>query len=136
MNISEVAQLTGLTPKSIRLYEEKAMFPPPGRGENGYRVYHQSHVDDLCLIARARQAGFSLQECKELLQLANDPHRHSYEVKAAVGKKLDQVRRRLNELQLIQSQLEQWMAECPGNEQSECPIIEELKGHDCHHSHS
>lgn len=81
MNISDVAKLTGLTPKSIRLYEDKGMFAPPSSGHNGYRIYNQSHVDDLHLIARAKRAGFSLDECKLLLTFAHDPHRKSASVK-------------------------------------------------------
>ncbi|SHF67131.1 Cu(I)-responsive transcriptional regulator [Vibrio gazogenes] len=132
MNISEVSKLTGLTAKSIRLYEEKGILSPPLRGENGYRVYQQSHIDDLLLIARAKRVGFNLEECKLLVHLANDPSRKSCAVKAEARKKLTQVTRKLNELQLIQSQLEQWIAECPGDDNSDCPIIDDLKGQSSH----
>ncbi|MGI3026749.1 MerR family DNA-binding transcriptional regulator, partial [Vibrio cholerae] len=33
MNISEVAKKTGLTAKSVRLYEEKGLIQPPLRSE-------------------------------------------------------------------------------------------------------
>ncbi|WP_246749428.1 MerR family transcriptional regulator, partial [Vibrio cholerae] len=54
MNISQIAKLTSLTAKSIRLYEEKGLIIPPLRSESGYRTYTQQHVDDLLLIARCR----------------------------------------------------------------------------------
>lgn len=72
MNISQIAKLTSLTAKSIRLYEEKGLITPPLRSESGYRTYTQQHVDDLLLIARCRRVGFSLDECKAMLTLAND----------------------------------------------------------------
>ncbi|CAM3575945.1 HTH-type transcriptional regulator CueR [Vibrio aerogenes CECT 7868] len=130
MNISEVAKLTGLTPKSIRLYEDKGIFTPPGRGINGYRIYNQSHIEDLRLIARAKRAGFSLDECKLLLSFAHDPHRKSALVKDEARKKLAQVKAKIEELRLIEVHLEQWIAECPGDEHSQCPIIDELQGND------
>ncbi|WP_159308729.1 MerR family DNA-binding transcriptional regulator, partial [Klebsiella pneumoniae] len=37
MNISQIAKLTSLTAKSIRLYEEKGLIIPQLRSESGYR---------------------------------------------------------------------------------------------------
>ncbi|MBD1564109.1 Cu(I)-responsive transcriptional regulator [Vibrio sp. SA48] len=131
MNISQVAQLTGLSAKSIRLYEEKGLITPPIRSENGYRHYQQEHVDDLLLIARSKRVGFSLEECKSLLALANDPSRTSFSVKEKAKEKLQHVSRKLAELELIREQLEEWINECPGDEGSDCPIIDNLKGQCC-----
>lgn len=135
MNISEVAEKTGLTAKSIRLYEEKGLIAAPIRADNGYRTYQQRHIDDLLLIARCKRVGFSLDECKAMLQLANDPARQSKAVKQQAQLKLEQVTKKLEELRLVQQQLQEWVNECPGDENSECPIIEDLKGHCCHCSH-
>lgn len=134
MNISEVAKKTGLTAKSVRLYEEKGLIQPPLRSENGYRNYGQRHVDDLLLIARCKRVGFTLDECKAMLALANDPERTSSAVKERAQVKLKQVTQKLQELTLIKDQLEEWIRECPGDENSDCPIIDDLKGHCCHHS--
>lgn len=131
MNISEVAKRTGLTAKSVRLYEDKGLIQPPLRSENGYRNYVQSHVDDLLLIARCKRVGFTLDECKAMLTLANDPERSSSAVKERAQVKLQQVTQKLDELTLIKAQLEEWIQECPGDENSECPIIDDLKRHCC-----
>ncbi|CSA08630.1 MerR family transcriptional regulator%2C copper efflux regulator [Vibrio cholerae] len=32
---------------------------------------------------------------------------------------------------MIKQQLEEWIASCPGDQGSDCPIIEQLKGHCC-----
>lgn len=136
MNISEVAKLTGLTAKSIRLYEEKGLITPPSRGDNSYRQYSRSHVEELELIGRAKRVGFSLEECKALVNLAHDPTRKSAAVKAKAQEKLIQVKAKLQELEQIKQQLEQWIDECPGNDSSECPIIDDLTGACCHHKSS
>ncbi len=132
MNISDVAKLTGLTAKSIRLYEEKGLIQPPGRGENSYRIYSQQHVNDLLLIARAKRVGFSLEECKSLVSMAHDPQRKSLVVKEKAQEKLEQVSKKLAELELIRDQLVRWINECPGDDNSDCPIIDELSGKCCH----
>ena len=71
MNISDVAKKTGLTSKAIRFYEEKGLVTPPLRSENGYRSYSQQHLDELTLLRQARQVGFNLEECRELIFLFN-----------------------------------------------------------------
>ncbi|GHX38139.1 MerR family transcriptional regulator, copper efflux regulator [Vibrio cholerae] len=131
MNISQIAKLTSLTAKSVRLYEEKGLITPPLRSESGYRTYTQQHIDDLLLIARCRRVGFSLDECKAMLTLANDPNRTSAAVRARAQEKWQEVSRKLSELTMIKQQLEEWIASCPGDQGSDCPIIEQLKGHCC-----
>jgi len=128
MNISQAAKLTGLTAKSIRLYEEKGLIRAPVREDNGYRAYSHIHIEELQLIARAKRVGFSLEECKSLVNLANDPTRKSAAVRAKAQEKLIQVKAKLKELEQIKQQLEHWIDECPGNEESMCPIIDELTG--------
>lgn len=78
---------TGLTSKAIRFYEEKGLVTPPLRSENGYRSYTQLHLDELTLLRQARQVGFNLEECGELVNLFNDPKRHSADVKNVRWKK-------------------------------------------------
>ena len=82
MNIGAVAKLTGLSSKSIRMYEDKGIISSPARSNSGYREYSEKHIQELNLVSRAKNAGFSLQECKEFVQLAHNPNRKSSEVKA------------------------------------------------------
>ena len=67
VNISDVAKKTGLTSKAIRFYEEKGLVTPPLRSDNGYRTYNQQHLNELTLLRQARQVGFNLEECGELV---------------------------------------------------------------------
>ncbi|MDG3088728.1 Cu(I)-responsive transcriptional regulator [Vibrio hannami] len=127
MNISEIAKLTNLSSKSIRLYEDKGIISAPMRADNGYRQYSQQHIDELIIVARAKRAGFSLDECKALVELAQDNQRTSAAVKQKAADKLVEVEQKLTELNEIKAQLEKWISECPGNSESECPIIDDLK---------
>lgn len=99
MNISDVAKKTGLTSKAIRFYEEKGLVTPPMRSDNGYRSYSQKHLDELTLLRQARQVGFNLEECGELVNLFNDPGRHSADVKARTLQKVADIERHIKELQ-------------------------------------
>ncbi|MFH4528384.1 Cu(I)-responsive transcriptional regulator [Vibrio diabolicus] len=126
MNIGAVAKLTGLSSKSIRLYEDKGIISPPARSDSGYREYSSNHIQELNLVSRAKNAGFSLQECKEFVQLAHNPNRKSSEVKARTMDKLREVEEKIAHLMEIKTQLEGWVSSCPGDAESRCPIIDEL----------
>ncbi|WP_318358198.1 Cu(I)-responsive transcriptional regulator [Enterobacter sp.] len=134
MNISDVSRLTGLTSKAIRFYEEKGLVTKPLRGENGYRHYTQQHLDELTLLRQARQVGFNLDECGELVTLFNDPARHSADVKARTLQKVADIERHIAELQTMREQLLALAASCPGDDSADCPIIDNLSG--CCHRHS
>lgn len=133
MNISEVARKTELTAKSIRFYEEKGLISVPSRDSNGYRRYSEIHLNELSVIAMARRVGFTLDESGELLQLAFKSNRTSAEVKTRTMTKLIEVRRKIEELQIIENQLASWLALCPGNEEADCPIIDGLTSGCTHH---
>ena len=68
MNISEAARRSGLTSKAIRYYEDIGLIAPARRGDNGYRQYETAAVDELHFLARAREVGFDLDECRQLLR--------------------------------------------------------------------
>ncbi|NYU11307.1 Cu(I)-responsive transcriptional regulator [Enterobacteriaceae bacterium CCUG 67584] len=128
MNISDVAKKTGLTSKAIRFYEEKGLVTPPLRSENGYRSYTQKHLDELTLLRQARQVGFNLDECGDLVTLFNDPARHSADVKSRTLDKVAEIERHIVELQAMRDWLLALAESCPGDESADCPIIDNLSG--------
>jgi DNA-binding transcriptional MerR regulator len=69
LRIQEVAAETGLTPRSIRYYEELGLLSPAARSEGAYRLYDSEDLDRLRFIRGLRDdAGFSLAEIGRLLE--------------------------------------------------------------------
>ena len=69
LRIQEVADLVGLTPRSIRYYEEIGLLEPAARSEGAYRLYDADDVARLRFIKGLRDdAGFSLAEIGQLLE--------------------------------------------------------------------
>jgi MerR family transcriptional regulator, repressor of the yfmOP operon len=67
--IQEVAAETGLTPRSIRYYEELGLLRPAARSQGAYRLYDASDLERLRFIRGLRDdAGFSLAEIGLLLE--------------------------------------------------------------------
>ncbi|MFY0404619.1 Cu(I)-responsive transcriptional regulator [Pantoea dispersa] len=128
MNISDVAKKTGLTSKAIRFYEQKGVVTPPLRSDNGYRSYAAHHLDELNFLRQARQVGFTLEECRELVALFNNPARHSADVKARTLQKADEIAAHIEELHAMRALLLELAAACPGDDGAECPIINHLAG--------
>ncbi|MFS7243098.1 Cu(I)-responsive transcriptional regulator [Serratia proteamaculans] len=133
MNISDVAKKTGLTSKAIRFYEEKGLVTAPIRTDNGYRSYNPKHIEELTLLRQARQVGFNLDECRELVALFNDPARHSADVKARTLQKVADIEKHITELGEMRQRLLTLADQCPGDDGAECPIINNLAG--CCHNH-
>jgi DNA-binding transcriptional MerR regulator len=69
LRIQEVAAATGLTPRSIRYYEEIGLLRPAARSQGAYRLYDASDLERLGFIRELRDdAGFSLAEIALLLE--------------------------------------------------------------------
>ena len=66
-SISDLARELDVTPRTIRFYEEQGMLAPDRRGQE--RVFSPRDLVTLKLILRGKRIGFSLAECKTLIEL-------------------------------------------------------------------
>ncbi|KTF08534.1 MerR family transcriptional regulator [Pseudoalteromonas sp. 10-33] len=66
MKISELANLVGVAPSTIRYYESKGLLPKSSRNSNGYRQYEHSSIEQIKMIKFAQSLGFSLEEIPTL----------------------------------------------------------------------
>ncbi len=66
-SISDIAQLLDVTPRTLRFYEEQGMVTPTRRGQE--RIYAPRDLVAMKLILRGKRIGFSLAECKELIDM-------------------------------------------------------------------
>lgn len=66
-SISDLARELDITTRAIRFYEEQGMLAPERRGQE--RIYSAKERVALKLILRGKRIGFSLAECKELIEL-------------------------------------------------------------------
>nr|WP_021877676.1 MerR family transcriptional regulator [Paenibacillus sp. P22] len=70
--IEDVANLCGLTKRTVRYYEEIGLLAPERSG-GGFRLYTESDVERLKKIVNARDAlGFSLQELQEYVSIGEE----------------------------------------------------------------
>lgn len=67
-SIKKLAELAGVTPKALRIYEKKDLLLPFTRTDAGYRLYNESSLETLKIICKLKQCKFSLCEISELLK--------------------------------------------------------------------
>ena len=69
LTIGEVAKRVGLTPRTIRYYEDIGLLNSIRRVEGGRRIYTDEDVRRLKFIKRLKLLGLTLDEMKELEEL-------------------------------------------------------------------
>ncbi len=127
MNIGQAAARSGVPPKTIRYYEEIGLIAPAARSNKGYRAYGDAEVHVLHFLQRARSLGFSVKECRQLLDLYRDPQRASADVKALTLGRIADIDRKLVELAAMRATLIKLAEACRGDQRPECPILEDLE---------
>ncbi len=122
IRIGEVAERTGVTPRTIRYYEEIGLLDSSQRRKGEHRLYEQADVDRLLELTRLRDLlNLSLEELKQLVEaeVARSAIRRRFEATESdserlqlldaalphVDTQLDLVRRRMGELELLEGEL-------------------------------
>jgi DNA-binding transcriptional MerR regulator len=122
IRIGEVAERVGITPRTIRYYEEIGLLPGGERPKGAHRLYDDADVERLTELTRLRDLlNLSLEELKELVEaeearaaLRRRFHSTDSEserlriVEAAaplVERQLELVRRRKRELEKLEREL-------------------------------
>ena len=131
MNIGAASKASGVSAKMIRYYESVGLVPAAGRKASGYRDYDAADVHRLAFIRRARDLGFSLEEVRELLSLAEDPGRPCADVDQLARAHLAQVAAKIAQLSALRAELSRVISECRGGfAVADCRILQVLSGPD------
>ena len=127
MQIGEAAAASGCHIETIRYYERVGLLPRPARTAGGYRTYRPEEVDRLRFITRGRALGFSLEEIRSLLALADDPALSCRDVDQLARHHLADIQQRVRELRRIARELERTIANCAGGKRGQCAILGALR---------
>jgi len=126
LTIGRLATQAGVSIDTVRFYEKRGLLAHPQRTAAGYRLYATSVVERLNFIRRAKALGFSLDEISSLLSL-QDKGGTKAAVKAIATHKLDEIDKKIDDLERIRGVLRTLSKDCSGTGSIDsCPIIDAL----------
>ena len=124
--IGDLARSTATKVETVRYYERIGLMPTTARTAGNYRAYARAHVERLSFIRRARALGFSIEQVRELLSLADDRSRPCAAVDELARTHLAAVERKLADLAALGRELEALLGQCHRGTIAECRIIQAL----------
>lgn len=112
MKIGELAAVAGVSVQTVRFYERRGLLPAPERTPSGYRAYGPGDAQRVRFVRAAKELGFTLGEIGELLELRVAPGRTASDVRRRALEKIEATRRRIRDLQRIESALQDLVDRC------------------------
>lgn len=94
--IQDVARQLGVTPRTLRFYEDNGLISPERVGST--RVYAKRDIGRMQLILRGKRLGFTIREIREFLNLYDTDPAHREQMAhllARVRERLDGLRQQM-----------------------------------------
>jgi len=116
LTVGNLAERSGVSPRTIKHWEDKGIIEPDMRTEGGFRLYSESYVF-LCQLIRDLQLfGYSLEEIKSvsddvrtLLAIEAEPEAFpEAEVEKRLSAMLDAIRALFEKMRLLEEGIERW----------------------------
>jgi MerR family mercuric resistance operon transcriptional regulator len=120
LSIGKLAEAGGVGVETIRFYQRKGLLDTPAQ-DGGIRRYGDEDVRRLRFIRKAQQAGFTLEEIKELIDLDSGQDHHRAQEMAR--KRLDKLDEQIAELQRARASLTRLAEDCAQGRSKACPIL-------------
>jgi MerR family mercuric resistance operon transcriptional regulator len=120
LTIGKLAEAGGVGVETVRFYQRKELLPIPQR-DGGIRRYDEEDLRRLRFIRKAQQAGFTLEEIRELIALDSGQDRHRAHEMAC--KRLARLDAQIAELQRARTSLQRLAKDCANGTSDACPIL-------------
>ena len=117
--VPELAADLGITPRTIRFYEQKGLVNPQRAGTT--RVYTRQDRAKMLIILRGKRLGFSLREIADYLDLYGADPTQAEQIRMLLGR----VRERISDLEEQRQALDVTLDELRDIEQQSIDALEE-----------
>ena len=122
-SIGALAEATDTKVETVRYYERIGLLPEPGRTSGNYRAYSADHLGRLSFIRRARGLGFTLDQIRALLGLADHKDNDCCAVDAMARDHLTDIDRKIADLKALRRELNDLLGQCKQGTIADCRII-------------
>ncbi len=122
--IGEVAERLGVSPRTIKYYEELGLVAPEERSPGGFRLYGAADVERLERVLRLKGMGFSLAAIREFLavrdaaqeatreEILSETAEHLRAREREVAARIEKVRQDLGSAEALRQELQRDVALC------------------------
>jgi len=110
-SVREACDRTGLSPRTLRYYEELGLLPGVRRSAGGRRVYGDDEIERLGFIQRLKALGLSLAVIKDLnavYAIEGSTHSMLVRLEELLGRHLGEIDDRMDELMGLRREIEQY----------------------------
>ena len=125
-SIGELAEATDTKVETVRYYERIGILPAPKRTSGNYHAYSAGHLARLSFIRRARDLGFTLDQVRALLALADQKKQDCGTVDALAREHLADVDRKISDLKALRRELSGLIGQCKQGTIADCRILSAL----------
>lgn len=116
MKIGEIANKAGVSKDTIRLYEKMGLLvdiTQPHK-KNNYKEYSEKNLHRVEIIKYSQNLGFSLNECKHIVNAVENGELSAEEKHTLITNKLREIDRKMNELKKFRVLLEEALSKTCG----------------------
>jgi DNA-binding transcriptional MerR regulator len=99
-SVSQVAQIAGVTVRTLHHYDDIGLLRPSARTRAGYRRYDEQDLERLRLILVYRELGFTLEEIRSILAAA-DPSSHLRRQHALLRQRIERLREMVTAIEYL-----------------------------------
>lgn len=124
--IGEISKATKIKVPTIRYFEQVGLLDSPHRNEGNQRLYGEADMNRLKFIKRGRELGFSQAELKSLLGVGHADQPHCQEVYSLTQQHIRAIKRKIEDLQAIENQLQSLVVQCEKQGNLACPVLDSL----------
>lgn len=130
IRIGALARLAGCSVPTIRYYEDVGLIPRASRRSSGHRVFDPAAVQLLSFVRRCRDLGFTVEQTRALVALADGQARDCVDARDIAEANLKAVRAKLIELMTLERTLDRFVQQCTlncvGGPAPQCTIFKDL----------
>ncbi|WHI47352.1 Cd(II)/Pb(II)-responsive transcriptional regulator [Microbulbifer sp. VAAF005] len=131
--IGEAARKVGCKVETVRFYEQAGLLPEPARSEGNFRLYSDTHLEQLRFIRHCRSLDIPLDDIRTLLQLKERPAENCTDINQVIDEQIVRVDAQLESLKQLRASLLTLRSQCvSGEAENTCDILRELMGCSCH----
>ena len=125
MTIGRLAKAAGVNVETVRYYQRRGLLREPHKPLGGHRRYAATVVGKIAFIRRAQQLGFSLEEVKSLMELADASD--CRDARGIAEKKHEALGVRIAQLNGMRRELKRLIDACKKKPRgAPCPFLAEL----------